>query len=219
VAYVRFTDNLKRIETTISLAKDAAATVLSPADADIIRMCVVFLHAAFEDYLKSIGRLVLPSAGESAINKIPLVGPKPQAEPRKFLLGELVKHRDKSVQRLIEESIEQHFLRRTFNSAEEVIAFLTDLGLDTSGSSPFLADLQWVMSRRHQIVHAADIPPNSFDNLPIWSREDSLAFLRGAKAVLLFADKIMLSAIQNPETAKGAAQLVATNHANINALP
>jgi RiboL-PSP-HEPN len=123
---------------------------------DIFRSVVVLSHAYLEDYLRTLAKVFLPLAGEEILNAVPLVGmAKGNREPPKFALGKLAGHRGKLVDDLIKESVDEHLARRTFNSEDEIVAFLQELGL-MPDSREHLSEIGAMIRRRHLIVHRAD---------------------------------------------------------------
>ena len=128
------------------------------ARADILRTIVVFLHATFEDVLRTMARQRIAVAKSQVLDKIPLVGTSRSGRAEKFHLGALNAHRGKTVDQLIHESVENYLDRESFGSCGDVDEVLTQMGLDTAPFKPFYADLDQMMKRRHRIVHEADLP-------------------------------------------------------------
>jgi hypothetical protein len=157
--------SLHRAENLIHMVKadDEAA------NSELFRAVVVLTHAYLEDFLRALGSALLPVADEKALNEVPLVGLCRTGRAEKFFLGKLVKHRGKSVDDLIRESVSE-YLGRSFNNMTEIFSFLNTLGLRTteedcgmlreSFSLPeqgeIFAMLNAMMQRRHHIVHRAD---------------------------------------------------------------
>lgn len=118
---------------------------------DILRAVVVLTHVYLEDFLRTLASSFLPFAHNDALNAVPLAGMKDRA---KFQLGDLVQHWHKSVEVVIQESVD-HLERSTFNSTDDIAALLTKLKFDVSLHSQFFPALD-EMIRRHIIVHRAD---------------------------------------------------------------
>ena len=121
---------------------------------EILRAAVVLLHASLEDFLRSIARICLPIGGKKAIDAIPLAGSKRRSE--RFSLGELLSHRGKTVDEVVEESVAKHLERSNYNNTSEVASLLVNLGIDIAKVNARFPDLGKMMERRHQIVHRAD---------------------------------------------------------------
>jgi hypothetical protein len=152
----RFYQNASRVASLIALYENLS-TRKDPIDhSDILRAAVVLLHATLEDFLRGLAGSHLPLAGESALNTVPLANTT-TGRPEKFLLGRLAAHRGKTVDQLLQESVDQFLERSNFNSSDEIAALLTNLGLDIDGIRPTFARLDPLMRRRHQIVHRADM--------------------------------------------------------------
>jgi hypothetical protein len=167
----RFQLNMGRIN---ALAKLGFSNIdsLKPCRADILRTVVVFLHATFEDLLRTMARQRIAVANSQVLDSIPLVGTSRSGRAEKFHLGALNAHRGKTVDQLIQESVENYLDRESFASCHDVEEVLTQMGLDTAPFKPYYADLDQMMKRRHRIVHEADLPsPN--DSLPAsWTIAD-----------------------------------------------
>ena len=120
---------------------------------DILRSAVVFLHAALEDFLRSLLEWKLPSAHASSLKDIPLAGKKPRSS---FTLGDLARFRGSSVDALIALSVADHLERSNFNNPGEVASVLESIGCTRSLLNPYRDKLGPMMKRRHWIVHRAD---------------------------------------------------------------
>jgi hypothetical protein len=122
---------------------------------DILRAVVVLIHASLEDFLRTLAERFLPYADEKTLNSIPLAGLSGRAE--KFALGKLVQHKGKSVDRLIQESVQEHLNRSNYNDIQEVASLLESLGFDLSEQRASFPTIDAMIKRRHQIVHRGDI--------------------------------------------------------------
>lgn len=123
---------------------------------DICRAAVVLSHASFEDALREIARVKLSESPAEILDDIPLVGISRAGQPRKFSLGMLNKHRGKTVDQLIRESIDEFLDRTSFNNSKDVSNMLEKIGVDLIGIRKYFKDLDEMMERRHQIVHRSD---------------------------------------------------------------
>ncbi len=133
---------------------------------EILR-AVVANHAYLEDFLRTLALTFLPIADEKALDGIPLAGGQFE-RAEKFSLGKLTRHRGKTVNDLIKESVSAYMERSTFNSVTETMSFLESIGLKLASKKdensplvpPFdpamLPVLEKMMRRRHHIVHRAD---------------------------------------------------------------
>jgi hypothetical protein len=117
---------------------------------------VVLLHASLEDFLRSLARAYLPSAGPDVMNRIPLKGTGRAGRPDKFSLGHLDQHRGKTVDELIDESVEAYLERSNYNNTTEIVSLLENLNINVEPCRQFFPELDKMMARRHQIVHRAD---------------------------------------------------------------
>ena len=89
---------------------------------------MVFAHASLEEFLRSVAAALLPLSTAEALNKIPLKG-LGKTQATKFLLGDLVPHRESRVAELLEDSVVEHLERKTFNSTDEVATLLNAVGI------------------------------------------------------------------------------------------
>jgi hypothetical protein len=148
LAMLRLQQNLSRAENL--------GTDFIPAG-DLVRAVVVFTHAALEDYLRTVGLRLLPMREASALANIPLAGRDRGTRPEKFSLDDLARFRELTVQDVIRKSVKEHLDQKSFTSADEVAKFLEKLGIKASKFSDYLPILDALISRRHQIVHRADL--------------------------------------------------------------
>jgi hypothetical protein len=128
----------------------------SVAHSDVLRSAVVLIHASLEDFLRSLARSYLPVAKPDVVASIPLKGMGRGGRPEKFSLGDLHQHRGKTVDEVIEQSIEAYLERSNYSSTSEIAALLQSLEIDVGPCKPFFPELDKMMERRHQIVHRAD---------------------------------------------------------------
>ena len=123
---------------------------------DLLRAAVVLTHASLEDYLRTLSSTFLPFADEETLNQIPLYGLQKGRNPKQFLLGKLSMHRGKTIDEVIQDSVEAYLQRTTYNNTTEIASLLRALELDVSQVEAYFSELDKLMSRRHQIVHRAD---------------------------------------------------------------
>ena len=149
----RIIKNLSRTNRLLTDSKRVREDSPESAD-DILRAIVVFLHASLEDFLRTVSQSLLPLAGESALNAIPLAGQSGRSE--KFQLGRLVAHRGKLVDDVIRESVSEHLERSNYNNVGEIALLLETLGFNVAEHNKEFPQIESMMQRRHQIVHRAD---------------------------------------------------------------
>jgi len=125
---------------------------------DMLRVTIVLLHATLEDYLRSIMKIKLPEMEGKSLSGIPLYirndsfGTNP-----KFTLEELCKHKELSVEELIEKSVNQYLDRQSFNNVKEISGALERIGVVVTDDMRLHFDsLNTMILRRHSIVHQAD---------------------------------------------------------------
>ena len=207
----RITINLTRVHALISLADyPDAPQELAIRAKDILRAAVVFLHATLEDFLRYVGETYLPASSEEILNRVALVGTQDVPRPEKFLLGKLAQHRGKTVDQLITASVNAHLDRISFSDTTDISNLLEGAGIAVETVRPLYPRLSALMTRRHQIVHRADlvdVPGDERKATPI----DAATVTEWATAVKEFfahvmADKALQDIIpklkrkHNPET-------------------
>jgi hypothetical protein len=190
----RFVLNMRRIAGLTKLAlpdgsapaPTAVATGSEDVRADLFRAIVVFLHATFEDGLRTAARQRLGDAATKVLDDIPLVGTNKLGRAEKFYLGSLAAHRGKTVDHLIRESVEDYLTRESFGSCADVEEILRQMGLDTKPFKSLYPDLDGMMKRRHRIVHEADLPSPQDTSPPPWTIVDLFQLGLWNLAVLTF---------------------------------
>lgn len=159
---VRLVWILQRLEVNLARVMSLAIASANPhlptsTQDDVLRSAVVLLHATLEESLREITRILLPHASSQALNQIPLAGISQSDQPKKYSLGDLVRHKDKSVSQLIEVSVSEYLDRQSFSSTSEIASVLRTLGIDVSVLDAYLPGLAEMIARRHRIVHSADL--------------------------------------------------------------
>jgi len=155
----RITINLARVQALIRLADHCPdpPPELAIHAQDILRAAVVFLHATLEDFLRYIGQSYLPASGEEVLNTVPLLGTHDVPRPEKFFLGKLAQHRGKTVDQLITDCVNAYLDRISFSDTSDIANLLERAGITVERVKPLYPRLSALMTRRHQIVHRADL--------------------------------------------------------------
>jgi len=83
----RITGLVKLIHSDIDSLRPTDPLQSEGARADILRAITVFLHATFEDVLRTTARERLPNATTEVLDNIPLVGTSQPKSPREIFLG------------------------------------------------------------------------------------------------------------------------------------
>lgn len=157
---------------------------------DILRAVVVLTHAYVEDLLRTVASVFLPAAGEVALDVVPLAGLGDRGRAEKFALGKLARHRGKTVDNLIRESVSEYLDGVSFNNVTEMISFIKGLGLSlpekkeeweadfglewgdlVTDKRPTLTLLDEMIRRRHHIVHQTDKSKSGDGLMPINAKE------------------------------------------------
>ena len=156
----RLNDNLRRTNHLVSIYRDLygkGSGKRSVHKTDLLRAAVVFLHASLEDLLRSLAKRYLPSSGVDSLNKIPVAAKGDTRHPEKVLLGHLSLHRGKTVDQLVDESIERHLEKASYNNTTDIASLLSDIDIEVDDElKKTFPQLQKLIERRHHIVHRAD---------------------------------------------------------------
>lgn len=190
----RFLMNMKRIGDLLALLKSEHKFESATIRGDIARTVVVFLHATFEDLLRSAARQRLDAGKWQNLNIIPLIG----ASTEKFKLGALSTHREKTVDQLIQESVEDYLNKRTFGSTDAVDQFLVEIGLDSEPLKHLYTELAQLMTCRHRIVHHADLRSPTDSTSPTWTSGDDFLLWIWWVAVMTFQAQLCVSLDPDP---------------------
>jgi hypothetical protein len=75
----------------------------------------------------------------------------------KFTLGDLAKHRGKTVELVIEEFIDDYLSSLSFNNIKDITDTFTTIKLPQMNFGKYYPSLEQMITRRHQIVHEADM--------------------------------------------------------------
>ncbi len=161
----RITINLGRVQALIRLADHYPdpPQELAIHTQDILRAAVVFLHATLEDFLRYVGETYLPASSEEVLNAVPLLGTHDVPRPEKFFLGKLAQHRGKTVDQLITDCVNAYLDRISFSDTTDISNLLERAGIAVERVRPLYPRLSALMTRRHQIVHRADLVDVSGD--------------------------------------------------------
>jgi hypothetical protein len=153
--------NLNRIEHLIIIYRALSEEGSGDDHSDILRAATVLLHASIEEFLRGLAEWRWPQASADVISRVPLAGTGVRGQAEKFFLGALIAHKGKSVDDLIKASIKEHLGRANFNSTDDIATHLKSVGIEVTDEirSCFPA-LGQLMTRRHRIVHRADLGPD-----------------------------------------------------------
>lgn len=158
----RFEENIERVEKLVSLYRSLsrAGQGRRPVNSsDVLRAAVVMLHAALEDFFRSVAREQLPSAQPDALEAVPLAGTR-ELHAKKFTLGDVAKFRGQSVDEVIEASVCEYLDRSSFNNPGDIKQLLNTLRVNADAVDAPWSAVAEMIDRRHWIVHQADRNPN-----------------------------------------------------------
>jgi len=158
----RLAFNAHRGQRLIEASEKVRGADARAAD-DILRAIVVLMHASLEDFLRSVSAVHLRYASPDILNDVPLLHVEKE-RPEKFFLGALVEYRDMSVSDLIDRSVEKYLERTTYNSTRDIAGVLRAVGIPSDRYAPLFPELDKMISRRHYIVHRADLAKNASED-------------------------------------------------------
>jgi len=165
----RLCENLVRVDSLIDLHSFASSLLDGhrelpreyrasdrepPSVDDILRSATVLLHAALEDFLRTVALAHLPRQQSDCLKHIPITGTGQR--PGKVTLGDLTMHSGKSIDSVIEESLDEWLHQQSFSNCADIAAMLEHLGIDVAYCNVSFSHLEDMIARRHRIVHNAD---------------------------------------------------------------
>lgn len=160
-----FDANIARVESLIALY-DRVGTpgrgAPSVAQTDVLRACVVMLHATLEDLIRSSSGYLLPLASAEILDEIgfPTSASGQAGTQSKATLGVLEPFRGQTVNDVIRHAVRARLQRSNYNNATEVSTALARIGVPTPPIAHHMATLEVMIRRRHLIVHRADNVPS-----------------------------------------------------------
>jgi len=189
----RLAENIRRVISLITLYQKTKGNkeLISDPD-DIFRSAVVLLHASLEDFMRVLSAAILPTKGNEQLSSIPLVGKHDGTRPEKFSLAELAKHRGKTVDAVISESVNSYLEKTSYNAITDVENTLRIMGIRPKDVKTHYSDLEEMMKRRHQIVHRADRTANIKGKELICGIDESKV-INWVSSVIEFMQKVLLT--------------------------
>jgi hypothetical protein len=162
----RFRTNLARVEHFVATytavrddmiaagLRDGARGRATVVETDFLRAAVVFLHAALEDFVRSLLAWKLPIASGAALDEIPVrLGSK---KVDKLSLAQVAQHRGLTLDDVVRASVDAWLDDSSFNHPGQIEDDLQRVGVAPAVVAPFKAYLGPMIQRRHLIVHRAD---------------------------------------------------------------
>jgi hypothetical protein len=153
----------------------------------------VFLHATFEDVLRTVARPRIAAAKAEVLNEIPLAGAAKSERREKFALGSLDAHRGKTVDQLIDDSVQRYLSAKSINSCADVDKLLQQSGLEARPFRRLYPPLNQMMKRRHRIVHEGDLAGATARVSEAWGIADTLQLTIWLLAVPAFHSLLCMS--------------------------
>jgi hypothetical protein len=148
------TNNLISLYTTITEGKKGRRPI---ENLDLLRATVVMLHSTLEDFLRNLLNWKLPNSNKERLNKIPMLITNYDPRKTKFELGELIEHKEKSIEELINLSVKEYLNSMSFNNTKDIFNALRDVELvNNEKIKSYYPEIEKMIRRRHNIVHQAD---------------------------------------------------------------
>jgi hypothetical protein len=140
---------------------------------DILRAAVVFTHASTEDLLRNVAEQRMSKTDPSRWQRICFAGSN---QVEKIDLAQLTKYGTRTAAEIVEDSIREHLARTSFNRIDDITNLMKALNLNSKPLEQYFSKLSQLMTRRHQIVHQADLSkaapttpvPISFEEVESW---------------------------------------------------
>jgi hypothetical protein len=157
----RFRGSLDRVRNLVALydrVTGPAPGRASVQESELLRAAVVFLHAALEELIRGLAEWTLPAASVEVLSQLPFVGG--DGRRTTLTLGDLAAYRGQPVEEVIRKSVIAYLGRSSYNSPDDIVRLLGQIGLTPEARKRLMgdhaADLNIIMSRRHQIAHRLD---------------------------------------------------------------
>ena len=149
--------NLSRVDNLVSLYDTSSRGSTAVKEADILRAALVMLHASLEDYLRALLIWKIDQFEEEILDEFEF-NKKKKRSAEKISLGELSRHREKSVAEVIDESVRSQLEEyQSFNNLGDVKKALQWCGISKKEVEKHdFGKLHVMIERRHNIVHKAD---------------------------------------------------------------
>lgn len=149
-------ESLSRNLSNLNRVSNLIENFNSTKNKDVLRICIVYLHATLEDLLRNLIFYKLQQLDdESLLSEIPLVGTAGKKE--KIYLSELQKFKSLTVNDLLVQSILEYVNRQTFNNTNDIVKWFSKFHVDTKPITGSLSQLEDLFRRRHSIVHNSDL--------------------------------------------------------------
>jgi len=180
----RFSKSAARMEASLNAANKLAPGTELAVVHDMVRANLVLLHSSFEDSLRSL-QIELVPLDSGALRKIPLTLPNGDSE--KIKIAELLEYKNLSIDDLIRACIRNYFDHWTLSKVEHLFGFLERLSIDVAPFRKYVFALEFLIQRRHRIVHHADHRPDG-ELAPFDDRDMSLLIVAGFATQLFLTD-------------------------------
>ena len=165
----RFFENIERVKNLLMLFGYLEKTTVENTNFnkrtnldDILRSYVVLLHANLEDYLRNLAKITWIAKDSEFYDAIPIFRENRKKNAEKFLLREIAKHKGKSVNTLLKNSLFDYVENNlTFNDTGQISSHLLSCNAFNENCRKSLKKIDSFLKRRHRIVHHADKSLNS----------------------------------------------------------
>lgn len=157
----RLHSNLTRVRDLASIHMDVKQANVRRQDlphTEVLRAAVVLLHATLEDFLRSLLAWQLPMTDNAQAFKGMKFRLDDETKPLDGLsVSQMLAHKGRKVDELIQDAITFHLEQSSFNNVRQVQLAMHALGVNFSEFNHEINALAAAMSRRHRIVHYADL--------------------------------------------------------------
>src|SRR5205085_3944012 len=198
-----------RLDELIGLVRDGK--VSDDAGSEILRAVIVFAHSVLEESIREVAIARFDKWPAQTIASVPLIESGAQ-RPEKFTFGDLLNHRGKGVAELLMDSAIAWVNSKSFSSVSDIVSFLERIGIpikeligsyDGESIDDYLAALQGVIQRRHQIVHHGDYDPanRTLERRPINVDEAAMACFRVVQIIFTLYTRELAQSTRSREEA------------------
>lgn len=151
-------ENFKRTFNNLTRVDNLINTYEKTKEKDILRICIVYIHATIEDCMRNILYYRLQITNDSSLlNSIGFYNEILNRRIEKFQLGDLLKYKNITIDDFIKKSINQYVEYQTYNNTTDIARVFNQFKIPLEPISDILPQLDKIIKRRHDIVHNSDL--------------------------------------------------------------
>jgi hypothetical protein len=198
LAKARFEHNIARCRSLLRASDNLPVDVVTQEPSvihDMTRAIIVFAHAAVDDFLRCLANYMLLQTGTpdafASMSAGPLLpGSEDHRKPTTLTVQDLAGHRGKSVNQLLQEAVAGYVEHLSFNDTTQIASLIERIGVKVEPYRKYFKSLDLLFSRRHIIVHRADMQDlGDREPKPI-ANEEREALFNAIRDAIQFADRL-----------------------------